>query len=172
MKRFIILLSIAIFTIILTNKEDYYIIPKDSIRFRIIANSDSYKDQFIKIKVKQNLEESFKEDFNNSSSIEETRNVINSNIDNYRKIIEDTLENYNYNKDYNINYGLNYFPEKIYRGVKYEEGEYESLVIKLGKAEGENWWCVLFPPICQFEETNKDEIEYKILVKEIVNKYL
>lgn len=172
MKRFLILLTITILIIFLVlNKEDYYIIPKEAIRFRIIANSNSTKDQFIKIKVKQKLQDKFKDDFKDVSNINDSRTIINNNIDNYSNIVGDTLKEYNYDKDFSINYGMNYFPEKVYKGVKYEEGEYESLVVKLGKAEGENWWCVLFPPICEYEETDKDKIEYKFFIKEIINKY-
>ena len=47
-----------------------------------------------------------------------------------------------------INYGKNYFPEKNYKGITYEAGEYESLVISLGEAEGNNWWCVMYPALC------------------------
>ena len=172
MKKFLILLALTTCIIILiSNKEDYYIIPKEAIRFRIIANSNSTKDQFIKIKVKQNLETKLKEDFSTSTSIEESRNIVNNNIDIYSNIVQNTLNEYNYDKGFNINYGMNYFPEKIYKGVKYEEGEYESLVIKLGEGKGDNWWCVLFPPICQYEENNNNKIEYRLFVKDIINKY-
>ena len=72
-----------------------------------------------------------------------------------------------------MNYGINYFPEKKYKGVIYEEGYYESLVITLGKGNGENWWCVLFPPLClmEGEDNNTDEVEYKSFVKEMIDKY-
>ena len=74
---------------------------------------------------------------------------------------------------YKVNFGINYFPEKNYKGVIYEEGYYESLVVTLGSGNGENWWCVLFPPLClmEGEETNTDEVEYKSFVKEMIDKY-
>ena len=50
---------------------------------------------------------------------------------------------------------------------------YESLVITLGKGEGDNWWCVLFPPLCLLEENeNTQDVEYHFLVKDIIDKYL
>ena len=57
--------------------------------------------------------------------------------------------------------------------VLIEEGYYESLVITLGKGNGENWWCVLFPPLClmEGEDNNTDEVEYKSFVKEMIDKY-
>ena len=76
----------------------------------------------------------------------------------------------NYNMDYEIKYGYNFFPEKEYRGIKYEEGYYESIVISIGKAEGDNWWCVLFPNLCLVDLENKDDNEYKSWVLETINK--
>ena len=90
--------------------------------------------------------------------------ILNSDIDNYFKSI-------NYNKGYNINFGYNYFPKKIYKGIEYKEGNYESLVVKIGEAKGDNWWCVLFPPICMIEGEKSDKIEYTTLVKHLVDKY-
>ena len=67
---------------------------------------------------------------------------------------------------------MNYFPEKEYKGVVYEEGEYESLVITLGNGLGENFWCVLFPPLCLLDtEEEPENVEYTSFVKEVIDKY-
>ena len=71
--------------------------------------------------------------------------------------------------NYTLIYGKNFFPEKRYKGVVYNEGYYDSLVIKLGKGKGKNWWCVLFPPLCLME--TDENVEYKFYVKEIIDKY-
>ena len=75
---------------------------------------------------------------------------------------------------YSIDYGYHYFPEKIYKGVKYEEGEYESLLVTLGEGKGDNWWCILFPPLCSLEvdENNNEKIEYSLYVKEMFDKFI
>ena len=87
--------------------------------------------------------------------------------------VKSTLKALNQKESFKINYGMNYFPEKIYKGVKYEEGEYESLVIELGDGLGDNFWCVLFPPLCllEGEEQTKTDVEYTSFIKEIINKY-
>ena len=87
--------------------------------------------------------------------------------------IEETMDENNIQEEYTIDYGNHYFPEKVYKGVKYPEGEYESLVVTLGDGLGENFWCVLFPPLCllEAEESDKDEVEYKSFIKEIIDKY-
>ena len=67
---------------------------------------------------------------------------------------------------------MNYFPKKVYKGIIYEEGEYESLVITLGSGQGDNFWCVLFPPLCLLEGNNDTEdVTYQFFVKEMLEKY-
>ena len=76
-----------------------------------------------------------------------------------------------YNMDFDINYGLNYFPKKEFKDIVYDEGYYESLVVTLGSGLGDNWWCVLFPPLCMIEASESSNIEYTTLVSELINKY-
>lgn len=173
MKRFFIIFILFLVLVIYIDKYDsnYYVIPDDSIRIRIIANSDSFDDQYIKIKVKQLIEPVIEEDLRNSSSLKESRFIIKNNLDKYDSMISSYLVDNSYNDKFSINYGSNYFPEKEYKGVKYESGNYESLVIKLGSGMGDNWWCVMFPPICSLEVEENSDIEYKVFVKELFDKY-
>ena len=173
MKRFFIIFILFLILVIYIDKYDsnYYVIPDDSIRIRIIANSDSFDDQYIKIKVKQLIEPVIEEDLSNSSSLEESRSIIKDNLNKYNSMISSYLVDNSYNDKFSVNYGSNYFPEKEYKGVKYESGNYESLVIKLGSGMGDNWWCVMFPPICSLEVEENSDIEYKVFVKELFDKY-
>lgn len=147
-------------------KEKEYAIPKESIRFRIIANSNDKIDQTTKLLIKKDLEDNIFQSIQNSKSIEETRKLIKEN----EQVIKETLNKYNV--PYNINYGTNYFPEKEYNGITYKEGNYESLVITLGKGSGNNWWCVMYPPLCLLESNSQNykEIEYKSYFKEVISK--
>ena len=174
MKRFFLILICFLVLVIYVNKfnSNYYVIPDDSIRIRIIANSDSFDDQYIKIKIKQLIEPVISSDLKESTSLEESRLVVLDNLDKYNSLIGNYLKKSNYNQKFSINYGDNYFPEKEYKGVKYESGYYESLVIKLGEAKGQNWWCVMFPPICSLEVEENDDIQYKVFVKELFDKYM
>ena len=147
-------------------------IPDDAIRIRIIPNSNSRHDQFIKNKVKNKLEITMFDLLKNASSSEEAKKIIVDNINLVDNDVKKILDSENYNLNYNINYGLNYFPSKEYRGIKYEEGYYESLLVTLGKGEGDNWWCVLFPPLCLIEAEENDDVEYKTFISEVLQKYL
>lgn len=169
MKNFLISILI-IFGMFFFIKDDI-VIPKESIRFRVIANSNSEYDQNIKMQVKDTVEKEIFTLLNNTSTLDMTRKLIKNDLNNIDVIVNNKLKENNYNHTYSINYGMNYFPEKIYKGVTYDSGEYESLVITLGDGKGDNWWCVLFPPFCLIEADESSEVEYKWMVKEILNKY-
>ena len=145
-------------------------IPEDAIRIRVVPNSNSDYDQRVKGKVKTALEKQMYDLLKDASDSSNARDIINSNLDKIDKNVNGVMIDEEYG--YKINYGYNYFPEKEYKGIKYDEGYYESLLVTLGKGEGDNWWCVLFPPLCLIEAEETDNVTYKSLVKEILDKYL
>lgn len=168
MKKIIIILFIIVVVLLSQVKtSNNVVIPKESIRYRIIASSNSDEDQNLKKQINEEIEPVINEVLTSSKSIEVTRQKIQKLI----PTLEDKIKNYT--SDYKINFGSNYFPEKVYYGVTYPAGNYESLVVTLGKGSGDNWWCVLFPPLCLLEaqEEEKDEVEYTFLVKKIIEKF-
>lgn len=167
-KKILIILSIIILICISNKESENITIPDEAIRVRIIANSNSLEDQLEKLNVKNSIEKELYSSVNKVNNISEARANVNDVIGNLKKQI-----NKIYSKDYDINYGLNYFPQKELYGIKYKEGMYESLVITLGEGKGENWWCVLFPPLCTINviDNNNANIEYKSKVLEILNEY-
>lgn len=167
MKKLLIISSIIIL-ILISTKNDQIVIPTNSIRVRVISNSNNINDQLEKVKVKSIVEETLYENIKKTKTIEEARTEIKKSIPTLEKSIEKTINN-----DFSINFGTNYFPKKEMFGIEYNEGNYESIVINIGESKGKNWWCVLFPPICMIEaeENNKDNIEYKSKVLEILNEY-
>lgn len=171
MKR--ILISLLILAGIFLIHKDNIVIPKEALRIRVIAASDSKVDQDIKIHVKNQIENDLYSVLKNVKDIEEARNTVKENIHLIDSDIKEVLEKYNYTINYKIDFGYNYFPSKEYKGIKYSEGMYESLVITLGSGLGENWWCVMFPPFCLIEahDNNETDIEYRWLVKDMLHKY-
>ncbi|MDD6879573.1 MAG: stage II sporulation protein R [bacterium] len=175
MKKIILIIFFLIIFLIVVKNNTYeqIIIPNESIRIRVIANSDSIEDQNLKKRVKSSIEKGLSTLLKDSKNIEEVRSILKENLTNIEYTVEEEL-NKNAEKkiEYEVNYGYNYFPQKVYKGINYEEGYYESIVIKLGKAQGENWWCVLFPPLCLIEDNEKiEDVEYKSYIKEIIDKY-
>lgn len=175
MRKILIILSIIGTIFLFQSKKEDYIIPKEAIRFRVIANSDSQTDQNTKMIVRNKIQKQMTEDLISSENLTSARKTLKDNVSNYKSLVEKTLLEQNQSEDFKVNYGMNYFPEKVYKGVKYEEGYYESLVVTLGNGMGNNWWCVLFPPLCllEAEETEETtEVEYKFFIKELIDKYL
>lgn len=173
MKKIITIIVLIILMIVTMSKEEEVIIPKDAIRFRVIANSDDLKDQQEKKKIAKTLGNNITKLLKNQNSLQETRTTLKKNINTFTTTVQEEMKNDNYDNNVEVNYGMNYFPEKTYKGVKYKEGEYESLVVTLGKGEGNNFWCVLFPPLCllEAEEDDTNEVEYTSFVKELIDKY-
>ena len=175
MKKIIILL-LSIISIIyvytLSIKKDE-IIPSEAIRFRVVANSNTLYDQNIKLQLKNIIQNKILELTKNVKTIEEERKILKDNISTIDNLVNNTLKELNYDKKYKINYGYNKFPKKKYKGNIYKEGNYESLVITLGDGNGDNWWCVLFPPYCMLEtEEENNNVKYTLFIKDFIDKYL
>lgn len=169
MKKFIVIILIILITFsyvkVIANK-----IPEEAIRIRVVANSDSDYDQKIKQKVSTYLKGEMYNLLKNTKDINQARDIISNNIEKIDNNIYSILKKENYNLGYSINFGNNYFPEKTYKGITYDEGYYESVLVTLGKGEGENWWCVLFPPLCLIEAEESEEVEYKFFLQELIEK--
>ncbi len=167
-KIFLILLVLIVIFVYQSNEQNIFI-PNNAIRLRVIPNSNDPEDIYIKEKVKKYLEENIYVLTKDTTSIDDARLIINASIPNIDNNINQIFKENKYPHTYNVNFGYNYFPEKVYKGIKYDEGYYESLVISIGNAEGNNWWCVLFPNFCLIDTNNPQE--YKSYFKEIISKY-
>lgn len=168
MKKIIIVLFLFTLICFISKGNEEYIIPDNAIRLRVIANSNTFEDQAKKMEIKSNIEDILRTDLITVSNKAEANNIINEKIPKIKSMIN------NYNINYKLNYGQNYFPEKSYKGVKYESGMYDSLVVTLGSGSGENWWCVLFPPLCLMEaqESDLEDVDYEWFVKDMFKKYM
>lgn len=117
-------------------------------RLHVLANSDSKEDQDLKYKVRDSLLNYMNSICNNCSNKEEAINLVEQNQNNFKQIALDTIHNEGYNYDVNINIGNFEFPTKTYGDISLPAGSYDALRVEIGKAEGQNWWCVMFPPLC------------------------
>lgn len=168
-KKIFLILFLLLIINIYKQTDTVSIIPDSSIRLRVIPNSNNPLDINIKEQVKKYLEDDVYKLTKDSTNISEAREIINSNIPNISKSINTILMDNNYNLPFKVNYGDNYFPEKTYQGITYDAGMYESLAIYIGDAEGDNFWCVLFPNYC-LVDTDNDNNDYKSYFKELFRK--
>lgn len=167
MKNILFILCAVMFLMFIS---DYVIsedlIPADAIRIRVIASSNDKKDQELKMMVKEDLEKYLYSKLKDVRSVDKADIVIKNSLDDIEHIVG------KYTNNYDVNYGLNYFPSKEYKGITYKEGEYQSLVVTLNEGLGNNWWCVLFPPLCMLEAEESTDVEYSSFVSEMISKYI
>ena len=145
------------------------VIPSNAIRVRVVANSNTIEDQTIKMQVKKYLEDYLAIKLLDVNDLDMARNIITNELATIEKDINKLFKENNYNENFIIHFGNNFFPEKKYKGTIYERGIYESLVITIGEGKGDNWWCVLFPPLCLLEakENEIEEVEYQFFVRKL-----
>lgn len=148
------------------NELVYEEIEKEIIRFHVIANSDSEEDQNLKLKVRDAVVNFVYKGLENSTSLEESRKFILDNKNEIESIARKEIENQGY--DYKIDSMLSRenFPDKIYGDVIFPQGEYEAYRILIGEGKGQNWWCVMFPPLC-FVDGTKEAIDSRNIVKKL-----
>ena len=158
-------------------------IPDDAIRLRILANSDSPKDQWLKREIRDKVNLEITEWVMDLDSLEHARDVIESQLDKIELIVEKELNSLGITDSFTVDFDEVQFPTKLYGNVVYPAGLYEAILITIGEGEGENWWCVLFPPLCFIDFANGDaiageegkneedeEIEVRFFVAEIFSK--
>lgn len=117
-------------------------------RLHIIANSDSSADQQLKLKVRDNIIEYMNTLTSSSSDKKDVISMVNNHLDSFKEIALNTIKENGYNYDVNIEIGNFNFPTKTYGDISFPAGNYDALKIEIGDAIGQNWWCVLFPPLC------------------------
>ena len=151
-KRFIFVLFLLIlfifFSVISYASNISNNLENNIFRLHILANSDSWVDQSLKLKVRDNIINYLENLCDNCKSKNEFYNVINKNLNNIEDIAINTILDNGFYYPIFIEVGNFYFPTKHYGNISFPAGDYDGIRIKIGKAEGENWWCSLFPPLC------------------------
>ncbi|WP_238996705.1 stage II sporulation protein R [Paenibacillus pinistramenti] len=136
-------------------------IPSESIRLRILADSDDPGDQLVKRKVRDAVVEQMNgwvQALDNPQSLEQARAVIRGHLPEIEQLVGNVLQANGQNYGYKVELGIVPFPAKLYGGEVYPAGNYEALRITLGSGQGQNWWCVLFPPLCFIDGGSGDAL--------------
>lgn len=123
-------------------------IPQESIRLRILANSDNPADQVVKRLVRDEIVKAMNSWVTGPQTIEEARQTILAHMPEIERITAEVLESRGFEYGSHAELGMVPFPTKMYGNQVYPAGDYEALRITLGEGGGQNWWCVLFPPLC------------------------
>lgn len=130
------------------------VIPNEAIRLRILADSDSDKDQAIKRLVRDEVNKEITKWVEDLTSLDDARNIIKSKLPEIQAIAEEIVSSEGSNQSVKTEFDKVQFPTKLYGQFLYPAGEYEAILITLGEGEGANWWCVLYPPLCFLDFSN------------------
>ena len=135
-------------------------------RLHVIANSDSDIDQNLKYIVRDNLLEYMNSLCVNCTSKEDAIAIASEHIENFKEIALNTIKDEGFDYSVNISIGNFEFPTKHYGDISLPSGYYDALKVEIGEAKGQNWWCVMFPPLCFVDsssgivpEESKEDLE-------------
>ena len=123
-------------------------IAQSVFRLHVLANSDSKEDQDLKYIVRDNLLNYMNSICGNCTSKEEAITLVSENKDKFEQIAIQTIKEHGYDYSVKINIGNFEFPTKNYGDISLPAGYYDALRVEIGEAKGQNWWCVMFPPLC------------------------
>jgi len=141
-------------------------LSENMIRLHIVANSNSKTDQDIKYRIRDELINHMIEKADELKSKEDARAYIQSHTEELKTIADRVIANSGLMYTAKVSYGKYAFPSKRYNNLILPAGYYDSVKIDIGKAEGENWWCVMFPPLCFIDETKGEmDKEYFDMLK-------
>ncbi len=137
--------SLVLGALALDTQED---ISDKLIRLHVIANSDSDTDQELKLKVRDEILKYVSDLTEGCESIDDARCLVSDNLDELKNIANSVIAENGFDYTSRAELSEVYFPTRVYDSFSLPAGDYNALRIHLGRGEGKNWWCVLFPPLC------------------------
>lgn len=172
-KIVIVVISIAILlaaAFLSTNAADT---KTEYLRIHIRANSNNSSDQLIKYQIKDEIVEYLIPYLANVSTKEQAKAVVGSKLSELSKVATNALRRNGYTYSANAKLTQEDFPVRQYNDLVLESGVYDALIIELGEAKGDNWWCVVYPPLCFVggENNGSNSIKYKSKLLEIIESW-
>ena len=153
----VLVLCVAICGILpIHGEEEIY---ESVVRLHVLANSDSEEDQALKLKVRDAVLAYTSPRVIDSVSREEAIEILSRELDAIKEIAQKSVYENGYDYPVDVTLTLEEYPTRNYESMSFPSGEYVSLRVLIGESEGQNWWCVLFPPLCLSAATEKSANE-------------
>lgn len=145
----------------------------DYLRIHIRANSNEEFDQNIKYKIKEKYVEFLTPKIAFCASKQNVVDMVNEEKINLQNLADDVLKQYGFEYQSKVSIKSEMFPTRTYEDYTLESGVYDALIVELGEAKGNNWWCVIYPPLCftNYSSTNSTSVVYKSKILEIIKKF-
>lgn len=139
------------------------------LRIHIRANSNSENDQAVKYQIKTAVVEYLTPFIAECDTKQKAKQVFLEREEEIEKVADKVLADFGFSYRARVDIRAEQFPTRTYDGVTLNAGVYEAIIIELGDAKGQNWWCVVYPPLCFVGAGTK--YEYKSKIVEIVNEF-
>lgn|GEM_PF-1603096 len=133
-------------------------IPKDALRLRILANSDSATDEALKREVRDAVVVRVAQLLNGAKTEQQAQEIVTNHLQELQSLAQSVVQKHGFRYHVKANVGVVPFPTKVYGNRVYPAGNYEALRLIIGKGQGSNWWCVLFPPLCFIDIADGDAV--------------
>lgn len=142
-------------------------IRSEVLRLHVVANSDSQKDQCLKLKVRDAVLDAGADIFDGTVNIENAKTKIEPEIDYLTSVAKKIINENGFDYDVKIYLNNEYFNTRTYENVTLPAGEYLALKIVIGEGRGRNWWCVMFPPMCLSAADEEKELKNVLASDEV-----
>ena len=148
-------------------------IAKEVIRLHVVANSDSGEDQKLKLEVKEEILSLLREQMREDETVTAAQQTIRDHLNEIEEAAGRYIRDMGYDYPVTAELGTCYFPVKEYGDLTFQAGEYKALKVNIGRSEGKNWWCVMYPALCFVDstyqvvpETSKEQLKQNLTEEE------
>ncbi len=164
-----LLIAIIILSGICLNQQESKT-EREYLRIHIRANSNDFVDQTVKYKVKTAVVEYLTPFISECDSKVKAQKMLSDRLDGINQVADSVLKEEGFNYTAKSSIRNEQFPTRVYGELQLDSGFYDALIIELGSGSGDNWWCVVYPPLCFVENTNGYVYKSKIL--EVINDFI
>ena len=144
--------------------------PSSYLRMHVRANSNDNADQAVKYQIKEKIVEYLTPVVAECNSKRQAENALKGELAGVQAVAKKALQNSGFDYGATASLHIEQFPARIYEDLLLPAGEYMALVITLGEGKGDNWWCVVYPPLC-FTACGEQTILYKSKILEIIEHF-
>ena len=170
MKKLAVVLAVILAIVIVFVGTTYKDVNKDYLRIHIRANSNAEVDQLVKYKIKDAVVDALIPYVANCESFEDVKNMLSEKLDFVDAVANEVLKQNGFKYQSKSKLAEEEFPIRSYNNFVLEAGYYDALIVELGDAKGDNWWCVVYPPLCFTNSNSGSNVVYKSRIIEMIKK--
>lgn len=171
MKKIGIIFSSLIIMLLIILGTTYKQVNKDYLRIHIRANSNAEVDQLIKYKIKDSVVQVLTPFIASCSNFDDVKQVLSDNLTVVDSVANTILKENGFTYIAKSKLCEEEFPTRTYNGFTLEAGLYDAIIVELGEAKGDNWWCVVYPPLCFVNSSSGSNVVYRSRILDLIQKF-